>query len=212
MDIIAIDIKMSEMPRKRGRPRILNRDAGLDAAARLFWKHGYEGTSIAELTSAMGVTPPSLYATFGSKEQLYRDALDHVVAREGRARADALHSGMSAFQALSFYLHDVAEGISRPGEPRGCMVSTAVVQCAAENERVARAVTQRREAAIDRIRERFDRAVVEGELPEGTDTDSLARFYGAFAQGMSVQACDGACTEKLKQLVAIALSAWPGRR
>ena len=203
---------MTEPPKKRGRPRTLDRNVGLDVAARLFWEHGYEGTSIADLTAAMGVTPPSLYATFGSKEELYRQALDHATERESKARMDALQSDMSAYEALSFYLHDVATGISRPGDPRGCIVSTAVVQCAAENETVAKSVTARREAAIKAIRERFDRAVIEGELAAGTDTDSLARFYGAFVQGMSVQACDGACTERLRRLVDIALSAWPGSR
>jgi AcrR family transcriptional regulator len=203
---------MTEPPRRRGRPRTLDRNVGLDVAARLFWEHGYEGTSIADLTAAMGVTPPSLYATFGSKEELYRQALDHAIERESKTRMDALQSDMSAYEALSFYLHDVATSISRPDDPRGCIVSTAVVQRAAENETVAKSVTARREAAIKAIRERFDRAVSEGELAAGTDTDSLARFYGAFVQGMSVQACDGACTERLRRLVDIALSAWPGSR
>ena len=203
---------MTEPPRKRGRPRTLDRNVGLDVAARLFWEHGYEGTSIADLTASMGVTPPSLYAMFGSKEELYRQALDHAIERQSKARTDALQSDMSAYEALSFYLHDIAIGISRPDDPRGCIVSTAVVQCAAENETVAKSVTARREAAIKAIRERFDRAVSEGELAAGTDTDSLARCYGAFVQGMSVQACDGVCTERLGRLVDIALSAWPGSR
>lgn len=203
---------MSGSPKKRGRPRTLDRDVGLGIAARLFWEHGYEGTSIADLTAAMGVTPPTLYAAFGSKEELYSQALDHAVERQSKARTDVLNGDMSAYDALSFYLHDVAAGISRPDDPRGCIVSTAVVQYAAENETVAKSVTARREAAIKAIRERFDRAVGEGELPTGTDTDSLARFYGAFVQGLSVQACDGACTERLKRLVDIALSAWPGKR
>ncbi|TIV99138.1 MAG: TetR family transcriptional regulator, partial [Mesorhizobium sp.] len=99
---------MTEPPKKRGRPRTLDRNVGLDVAARLFWEHGYEGTSIADLTAAMGVTPPSLYATFGSKEELYRQALDRATERESKARMDALRSDMSAYEALSFYLHDVS--------------------------------------------------------------------------------------------------------
>jgi AcrR family transcriptional regulator len=212
MFFIGIDINMVGPPKKRGRPRTLDRNVGLDVAARLFWEHGYEGTSIADLTAAMGIAPPSLYATFGSKQELYCKALDHAVERESKARMDALNSGLSAYEALSFYLHDVATGISRPDGPRGCIVSTAVVQCAAENEPVAKSMTARREAAIKAIRERFDRAISEGDLAVGTDTESLSRFYGAFVQGMSVQACDGACTQRLKRLVDIALSAWPGKR
>jgi TetR/AcrR family transcriptional regulator, copper-responsive repressor len=198
--------------RKRGRPRTLDRDAGLEVAARLFWERGYEGTSIADLTSAMGVTPPSLYAAYGSKEELYGQALDHVIARESKARMEALSGDMGAYDALAFYLRDTAASISRPNDPKGCIVSTAVLQHAIENGTVAKSVAARREAATVALRERFDRAVVDGELPTGSDTDSLARFFGAFTQGLSVQACDGACTDRLNRLVDIALSAWPGKR
>lgn len=201
---------MNEPIRKRGRPRILDRDEGLEVAARLFWKHGYEGTSIADLVQAMGITPPSLYALFGSKEELYRQALDHNIARETKCRIDALQGEMSAYEALAFYLHNVAEGVTDPSKPRGCIVSTAVLQHAEENESVAQGVAARREHAIQFMKARFDRAVCEKELSIGTDTDSLARFYSAVVQGMSAQACDGASTERLKRLADIALSAWPG--
>lgn len=203
---------MSEMMRKRGRPRRLDREAGLDVAARLFWERGYEGTSIADLTQAMGVTPPSLYATFGSKEELFGLALDHAIARENARRSEILQADLPAYAALTSYLYDIAEGDTQPGKPRGCMVSTAVLQHSEENASVARTTAALREAAIQVLRARFDRAVNEGDLPEQTDTDMLARFYGAIIQGMSAQACDGACTVRLKALVDIALTAWPGKR
>ncbi len=202
---------MNQPARKRGRPRILDRDTGLEVAARLFWQHGYEGTSIAELTRAMGITPPSLYATFGSKEELYRQALDHNIKQESKLRSEALQGEMSAYDALSFYLYDVAQGVSDPNKPRGCIISTAVLQHAEENESVAREVAARRDMSIQCIKKRFDRAIDEEELPAGTDTEALARFYSAVVQGMSAQACDGACTETLKRMVDIALAAWPGR-
>jgi AcrR family transcriptional regulator len=201
---------MNEPARKRGRPRVLDREVGLEVAARLFWEHGYEGTSIADLTRAMGVTPPSLYAAFGSKEDLYRQALDQNIERESKRRSAALQGEMSAYDALAFYLDDVVQGVTDPRKPRGCIVSTAVLQHAEENESVARAVAARREGSIQAIKARFDRAVSEGELPTDIDTDSLARFYAAVVQGMSAQACDGAGTATLKKLVDIALSAWPG--
>jgi len=203
---------MNEPARRRGRPRVLDRDVGLDVAARLFWEHGYEGTSIADLTQAMGVTPPSLYAAFGSKEELYRQALDRNIERESSRRSEALHGDLPAYDAIAFYLDDVAQGVTDPSKPRGCIVSTAVLQHAKANESVARAVAARREASIQVMKTRFDRAINEGELPINTDTDTLARFYGAVVQGMSAQACDGACTATLKRLVDIALSAWPGPR
>ena len=203
---------MNEPTRKRGRPRVLDRDVGLQVATRLFWERGYEGTSIAELTQAMGVTPPSLYATFGSKEELYRQALDHNIACEMKRRSEALHAQIPAYDALTFYLNDVAQGVSDPDKPRGCMVSTAVLQHSKEIETVARGVAARRDAAIQAMKDRFDRAIDERDLPVSTDTDALARFYSAIVQGMSAQACDGADTATLKRLVDIALSAWPGVR
>lgn len=203
---------MNEPARKRGRPRMLDRDVGLEVAARLFWEHGYEGTSIADLTQAMGVTPPSLYATFGSKADLYGQALDHNIARESKRRSEALQGEMPAYDAIAFYLYDVAEGVTDPSKPRGCIISTAVLQHAEENESVARAVAARRECSIKAMKARFDRAINESELPDATDTDALARFYAAVVQGMSAQACDGAPTATLKRLANVALAAWPGQK
>lgn len=203
---------MSGMTRRRGRPRTLDPEAGLEIAARLFWQHGYEGTSIADLTQAMGITPPSLYAAFGSKEDLYRQALDHTIERESKGRSEALQGEMPAYDALAFYLRDVVQGITDPGKPRGCIVSTAVLQHAEENESVATTVAARREASLQALKARFQRAINEGELPADTDIDALAHFYGAVVQGMSAQACDGACTKRLMQVVEVALSAWPGTR
>ena len=203
---------MTETTRKRGRPRLLDRNAGLDVAARLFWERGYEGTSIADLTHAMGITPPSLYATFGSKEELFRLALDHSIAQQSQRRSEMLQAKIPAYEALATYLYDIAEGDTQPDKPRGCIVSTAVLQHSEENASVARTAAAWREAAMQILKTRFDRAVSEGELPEQTDTDTLARFYGAIIQGMSAQACDGACTARLKDLVDVALTAWPGKQ
>ncbi|WP_425903473.1 TetR/AcrR family transcriptional regulator [Agrobacterium radiobacter] len=203
---------MAETTRKRGRPRLLDRNAGLDVAARLFWERGYEGTSIADLTHAMGITPPSLYATFGSKEELFRLALDHSIAQQSQRRSEMLQAKIPAYEALATYLYDIAEGDTQPDKPRGCIVSTAVLQHSEENASVARTAAAWREAAMQILKTRFDRAVSEGELPEQTNTDTLARFYGAIIQGMSAQACDGACTARLKDLVDVALTAWPGKR
>lgn len=203
---------MSETVRKRGRPRVLNRETGLEVAANLFWERGYEGTSIADLTAAMGITPPSLYATFGSKEELFRMALNHSISQQNSQRLELLDAKIPVYETLKLFLYDIAEGDTQPDKPRGCIVSTAVLQHSEENASVARTTAALREASIQVLKSRFDRAVSEGELPEGTDTDTLARFYGAVMQGMSAQACDGACTIRLKALVDIALNAWPGKR
>jgi AcrR family transcriptional regulator len=210
--LIGITILMEEATRKRGRPRVLDRDVGLDIAARLFWERGYEGTSTADLTKAMGINPPTLYSTFGSKEELYRQALDFSIARENSRRSEILQSNLPLYEALSLYLYDIADGDTQPDKPPGCMVSTAALQHAEENTSVARMTAALREASIQTLKARFDSAVGEGELPTATDTDTLARFYGAIIQGMSAQACDGACNALLKRLIDIALTAWPGKR
>ncbi|UXS03887.1 TetR/AcrR family transcriptional regulator [Agrobacterium tumefaciens] len=198
--------------RKRGRPRLLDRQAGLDVAARLFWERGYEGTSISDLTQAMGITPPSLYATFGSKEELFGMALNHAIQQANEGRMKRLEADTPAFEALKAHLYDIADGDTQPDKPRGCIVSTAVLQHSDENASVARMTASLREVSMQALKARFDRAVRDGELPVHTDTDTLARFYGAVIQGMSAQACDGACRERLKALVDIALTAWPGTR
>lgn len=203
---------MTNPTRKRGRPRLLDRDVGLDIAARLFWERGYEGTSTADLTKAMGINPPTLYSMFGSKEELYRRALDFSIVRENSRRLEILQSSRPAYDALKLYLYDIADSDTQPDKPRGCIVSTAVLQHAEENASVARMTAALREASMHILKARFDRAIEEGELPVQTDTDTLARFYGAIIQGMSAQACDGACNARLKRLVDLALTAWPGKR
>jgi len=203
---------MDQPVRKRGRPRLLDRDVGLDIAARLFWERGYEGTSTADLTKAMGINPPTLYSMFGSKEELYRQALDFSVGRENKGRSAILQSGLPVYEALRLYLYDIADGDTQPDKPPGCMVSTAVLQHAEENASVARMTAALREQSMQTLKARFDRAVEEGELPAQTDTDTLARFYGAIIQGMSAQACDGACNALLKRMIDLSLAAWPGTR
>ena len=99
-----------------------------------------------------------------------------------------------------------------PNKPRGCMISTAVLQHSDENETVAKSLTERRDEAIYLMKSRLDRAIAERELPIDTDTESLARFYLAIVQGMSAQACDGACNQRIKSLIDIALTAWPSEK
>lgn len=212
MNKIGIAIKMSEPLRKRGRPRSMDKDAALDIAVRLFWERGYEGTSIADLTTAIGITPPSLYASFGSKEELFSLALDRYVVRETTERHERLEEAKTAFEGVTFYLHDAARSATQEGCPRGCAIANAVLQHAEENARVAHSVAARRAAAFEALERRFERAVSEGELKEDTDTRGLARFYGAVVQGMAAQASDGACNETLCGIIKLALSGWPGKR
>lgn len=186
-------------PRPRGRPRAFDRDEALAKAADTFWRLGYEGASIADLTAAMGITPQSLYAAFASKADLYREALEWYQATVGASTAAALEEG-DAVVALTRVLRDSARDFTRRDRPHGCMVSTAVLTCATENDPVARHVAGLRTATINLIRVRIERGISEGQLKGETNAASLARFVGAMIQGMSVQAQDGATTEALSAL------------
>lgn len=195
--------------RPRGRPRVLDREQALEAALQLFWRHGYEGTSIADLTAAMGTTPPSLYAAFGNKERLYRDALDRYGASYGSFTERALTEEPSARRAVERILREAVAVYSAGPQPRGCMLATGALTCARENEEVARDLAHRRLAAIAAIRARFDDAAAEGELDAATDTATLAAFYAAVIQGLSIQARDGVGREVLESVATASLSVWP---
>lgn len=198
--------------RPRGRPRLLDRQKALEAALQLFWRHGYEGTSIADLTAAMGATPPSLYAVFGSKERLYREAMDLYGATYGGFPARARAEEPTARRAVERTLREAIDVYAAGPHPRGCMLATGAVTCAPEHQGVARDLTRRRRAAVADLKARLDRAVTEGELEAATDTAGLAAFYAAVVQGLSIQARDGVGRKVLESIADAALRVWPGRK
>jgi AcrR family transcriptional regulator len=203
-------MKMTDRPRRaRGRPRGFDRAQALEQALTLFWERGYEGTSIADLTAAMGITPPSLYAAFGSKEALYREALSLYRARPGSITPEELASEPTAYAAIARDLRIAAESFTSGEHPPGCMISTAVLSCAPEHRPVAETVAELRAATIGAMADRIAIGITAGELPPDTDPHALARFYGAVLQGMSVQSRDGADRAALLEIARIALAAWP---
>jgi AcrR family transcriptional regulator len=197
---------------RRGRPREFDEAIALDRALDLFWRQGYEGTSIADLRQAIGITAPSLYAAFGSKEELYRRVLERYLTGLGRCLVDALREELTAYAALERFLFESAKNFSGVKNPPGCLISCAIPTCAPENRTVADVVASKRMESLHALRNRFQQAVKSGELPRGTDTEQLARFYGAVIQGMSIQALDGAGTKALRGIAETALKAWPGVR
>lgn len=178
----------------------------------LFWRRGYEGTSLAELTAAMGISPPSLYAAFGDKAQLFRAAVARYSDLFGGAPGP-LATERSARLGVAGLLHGAAEAFTRKDRPRGCMVIAAGGKCASDpaaNEdplEVEMRVQRRGNEA--KMARRLVRAIDEGELPASTDALALAKFYAAVIQGMSIQARDGATTDELTQVAELAMAAWP---
>ncbi|MDJ1136135.1 TetR/AcrR family transcriptional regulator [Streptomyces iconiensis] len=192
----------------RGRPRGFDRDAVLCRAMWMFWERGYEATSMAELTAAMGIRPPSLYAAFGSKEDLFREAVELYQRTEGSVTTAALRDGATARASIDGVLRGNAVVYTDPGKPHGCMVVLAATNCAPGNEGVRELLAQDRRDTQNSLRARMDRGVEEGDLPECLDTAALAAYYTTVFYGLSLQARDGASREELLGVVDAAMTAW----
>lgn len=199
---------MDETKRRRGRPATFDRAGALEAAVELFWRHGYDGTSISMLTEAMGVTPPTLYAAFGSKLGLYQEALARYRARE---RAASTKAG-SVYEKLEAFLRDAARRFTASGSERGCMIATGSLRCGPDGEAAVAAAAQLRGQSLREAMAGMQAAKADGSLPADVDAEALARFYTAVVEGMAVQATDGASVERLNAVVDLALAAWPGSR
>jgi AcrR family transcriptional regulator len=197
----------SDLPqRPRGRPRGFDRDTALERAMNVFWQQGYEGTSVHDLTRAMDINPPSLYAAFGDKERLYLEAIGRYEDKQRRKVAALLERAPSARQGLERLLELAASEMQRSG---GCMLVLSATSCSEAH--LQDSLAERRAAGNRDLKARFDRAAREGELAAGTDTGALAGFYTTVLQGMSIQARDGANRKTLSGVARTAMRAWPGR-
>ena len=193
----------------RGRPLSFDRDAALETAMHVFWERGYEAASISDLTSAMGITPPSLYTAFGDKEQLFLEAIERYALGYGSAGVRALKEEPSARGAIERWLLEAASELTQPCHPKGCMVVMAATNCSAAAERVQDALLLRRTEAIANVGRRIQGGIDNGELPADTDAQDLANVYATIYQGMSMQAKDGATHESLVATVRTAMRSWP---
>lgn len=192
----------------RGRPRTFDRDGALHRALDVFWRHGYEGTSMAMLTTAMGINSPSLYAAFGSKEQLFLEAVALYGRGAGARTARALAEQPTARAAIEAMLRDNVVEYTRPGQPHGCLVVLGTPS-SPEHAEVRGHLRRLRNETRSMIRARLDRAVADGELPAGTDTRGVAAFYATVLHGMSIQARDARPHAELAAVAAAAIAAWP---
>ena len=194
----------------KGRPREFCVDAALAAALRVFWSKGYEGASMADLTEAMGITKPSLYAAFGNKEALFNKALD-LYEREKTDYMRAALDAPTAHGVAERLMYGALDMYSCPENPNGCLGVINSVACGAEAECIRDAVVARSAAAKQAMLERFTRAKAEGDFPEDVDPAGIAAFLTAMNQGMAVQAGAGATRAELERLVETGLKLWPGR-
>lgn len=191
-----------------GRPRQFDPDEALDRAMEVFWRHGYEGATLPELTAAMGINRPSLYAAFGSKEELFRKVLDRYITGPAGYVREALVRP-TAREAVEHLFASAIRLVTDPKHPRGCLVVQGALSCGEAAESVRRELAAVRAEGLDLIRERLKQAQRDGELSEDVDCADLARFVVTVVHGLGVQAASGATRKQLERVTEIALRAWP---
>src|SRR5262249_35097490 len=195
---------MEGSPMGRGRPREFDIDEALDRALDVFWEKGYEGTSLDDLTAAMGIGRPSLHAAFGKKDELFRRVIERYINGPAHLVAQALQEP-TARAAAERILQEGVAPITKPGPPKGCIGGQGALACGEGADELRRELAARRAANEAAIRARFERGKAEGELAADVDCADLARFFASLMYGMSVQAAGGASRESLLRVVKLAM-------
>jgi AcrR family transcriptional regulator len=191
-----------------GRPRAFDVDIALDRALKVFWRKGYEGASLADLTKAMRINRPSLYAAFGNKEALFRKVVARYVEGPEAYVREALDEP-TARAVAERLLSGAVDLLTDRKNPRGCLMVQGALACGNSAESVRRVLVSRRLSGELAIRRRFERALAEGDLPADSSPADLARYVATIIRGMAVQAVGGAGREDLRRVVDLALRVWP---
>lgn len=195
---------------KTGRPREFDPEKALDRALKVFWKKGFDGASLADLTEAMGINKPSLYAAFGDKESLFRKAIDRYVAMSA-CHIQAALSEPTARAFVEKLWNGPLSNCENSRSPRGCFLVQGSL-ASDTSQALQRAVVKQRNKGEDAIRERFERAITEGDLPPNTNAADLARFVTTITYGLAIQSASGVALADLKAVGEIALNAIPAIR
>jgi len=198
-------------PAKPGRPRSFDPDRALERALRVFWRDGYQGASLAELTRAMGINRPSMYAAFGDKESLFRKAVDRYMDRHACHVKEAIAEPTARRVVQRLWQGNIALG-TRSSQPRGCLLVQGALACGSTARGVQRAMCAHRTAGEAMLEERFRRAIDAGDLPPRMGAAALARYVAAVSYGLAVHAAGGATAAELRAVAAIAIEAVPAAR
>jgi AcrR family transcriptional regulator len=190
------------------RPREFDTEEAIDRALTAFWANGYDGTSIADLTGAIGITPSSLYAAFGSKADLFEAVTDRYFEGPAAYIRQALEAP-TARECVERMLRSAAALVTDAGNPGGCLLVHGALVSGPESEAAREHLKRRRRAAEAALAQRLERAQREGELPPDTSPADLAQFVRVVLHGMAIQALDGGTRAELERVIDIALGAWP---
>lgn len=195
---------------RTGRPRNFDREEALRSAMLLFWAQGYEGVTLEDLQDAMGgITPPSFYAAFGSKEKLFREVVDLFVATVGAKAVQALDAQPTARDAIEAMLYESAKAFCNVDTPRGCLLVLGAINCTRANKDVQDHLLALRRQAPLIIKRRLERGVADGDLSPGADVAAMAAFYSTVQHGLAISARDGASRKAMQDTVRGAMAAWP---
>lgn len=198
----------TEIKKGRGRPRVFDMDQALDKALEIFWEKGYEGASLAELTQALGINKPSMYAAFGNKEALFKKALERY-SNGPVVFINEVIKEPTAYDVAKKFLHQSARFLTETSHPKGCMIVQAALSSGESAHLIKETLINYRTSYEAMLSDRLQRAQNEGDLPVGTNPKCLAKFLATLHQGMSVQATSGATEADLTEMADMALNLWP---
>ena len=190
------------------RPRVFNLEKAIETATVMFWKNGYEQTSVADLTAEMGITPPSFYFAFESKDGLFRKVIDHYATNYLGFMEDAFRQPTARGVAETM-LYGCADLYSNRSNPRGCLIVNCSLPSSETTVQVRQELATQRKARRAKLRKRFQEAKVSGDLPPDSDPEELARFVSSIRWGLAVEAQSGANKRDLYRIVARAMQSWP---
>jgi AcrR family transcriptional regulator len=208
MVYLPLGMKPKTAPAPPGRPRAFDADVALERAMHVFWAKGYEGASLADLTRAMRINRPSLYAAFGNKEQLFGKVLDRYMDGPVAYFAKALAAPKARDVVEEIFLGTARMG-DDPRIPAGCLMVQGALACG--DASVRKEVAARRASSEAALRRRFQQATREGDLPKNADPGDLAGYVMTVVRGMAVQSAGGASPDQLRRVAQVALRAWPQR-
>lgn len=198
----------SPVKAKRGRPQCFDEQAVLQQAMLLFWQYGYEATSISDLTKALNLTAPSLYRSFGDKQQLFQRCLEYYLANEACVIDRIFTDAKTAKIALELLLYENVKRLVQENKPTGCMLLVSTMNCSEQNAQLQEDMKQKRLNVKEKIYQRLLLGQQAGEIAASISVHEMTDYYTTVWQGMTFQARDGMGREQLNQVVAYAMKSW----